>query len=343
MHGLLFQGTGLVEDREDLPDPAIESPTDAVIAVTRTGLCGSDLHTYEGRESARPGVVPGHEAVGTITALGAEVEGFSVGDHVFVPFTTSCGSCRACRDGLSARCEVGQLFGWGDPHDLASPVLHGGQASKLRVPQADGTLVLVPEGVSDPGATLLTDNLPTGWFAAERANPVAGEPALVVGLGSVGLSAVASLRAMGAEPVYASDPADDRLARAVGLGARPVRSGEGVEVPAVVEAAGTARAQAFAFEGVRPGGTLSVIAVQTDEQFPFSPIAAYDKNITVRFGRAPVRSVLDRLLPAIADGHLAIPDEVVVTHPAESLRDGPDFYRRFAERTPGLVKALFLP
>jgi threonine dehydrogenase-like Zn-dependent dehydrogenase len=342
MHGLLFQGTGLVEYREDLPDPAIESPTDAVIAVTRTGLCGSDLHTYEGRESARPGVVPGHEAVGTITALGDEVEGFSIGDRVFVPFTTSCGSCRACRDGLSARCEVGQLFGWGDPNDLAEPALHGGQASMLRVPQADGTLVLVPDGVSDPGATLLTDNLPTGWFAAERANPVAGEPALVVGLGSVGLSAVASLRAMRADPVYAFDPVDDRLARAVRLGARPVSSGEGVEVPAVVEAAGTGQAQAFAFARVRPGGTLSVIAVQTDEMFPFSPIAAYDKNITVRFGRAPVRSVLDGLLPALANGRLAIPDEAIVTHPAESLSDGPDLYRRFAEREPGLVKALFV-
>ena len=341
MHGLLFQGTGLIEYREDLPDPIIESPTDAVIAVTRTGLCGSDLHTYEGRESARPGVVPGHEAVGQVVAVGDEVQGFSRGDHVFVPFTTSCGVCRACRDGLSARCEVGQLFGWGDPTDLSAPALHGSQASMLRVPQADGTLVLVPEGISDPGATLLTDNLPTGWFAAERADPVAGEPALVVGLGSVGLSAVASLRAMGADPVFAFDPVDDRLARAVGLGARPLRSGEAVEVPAVVEAAGTAGAQAFAFEAVRPGGTLSVIAVQTDEQFPFSPIAAYDKNVTVRFGRAPVRSVLDRLLPALTDGRLVIPDEVVVTHPAESLGDGPELYRRFAEREPGLVKALF--
>ena len=85
----------------------------------------------------------------------------------------------------------------------------------VRVPQADGTLVLVPEGVSDAGATLLTDNLPTGWFAAEQADPIAGEPALVVGLGSVGLSAVASLRAMGADPVYARDPVADRLAPAV--------------------------------------------------------------------------------------------------------------------------------
>jgi threonine dehydrogenase-like Zn-dependent dehydrogenase len=121
-----------------------------------------------------------------------------------------------------------------------------------------------------------------------------------------------------------------------------VSSGEGVEVPAVVEAAGTGQAQAFAFARARPGGTLSVIAVQTDEMFPFSPIAAYDKNITVRFGRAPVRSVLDGLLPALANGRLAIPDEAIVTHPAESLSDGPDLYRRFAEREPGLVKALFV-
>ena len=346
MHGLLFQGPGTIEYRSDIPDPVIENPTDAVISVTRTGLCGSDLHTYEGRESARPGVVPGHEAVGEIVSVGEGVSQFSVGESVLVPFTTSCGLCGACRSGLAARCERGQLFGWGDPLDLSAPALHGGQASMLRVPLADGTLVRVPGGVSDAQATLLTDNLPTGWFAVERSEPIAGEPAMVVGLGSVGLSAVVSLQALGADPVFAVDPAEDRLTAAVSLGAVPVGPGDRglpAAVPSVVEAAGTAAAQAFAFRSVRPGGTLSVIAVQTEDVFPFTPIQAYDSNITVRFGRAPVRSVLDRLLPILEAGQLKIPDEAIVTNPAEPLSQGPDLYRRFATREPGLVKALFAP
>lgn len=216
----------------------------------------------------------------------------------------------------------------------------------MRVPYADGTLVHIPAGVSDAAAVLLTDNLPTGWFAAERSHPIEGEPAMVVGLGSVGLSTVMSLRALGAEPIYAVDPVASRLALAAELGAVPALPG-GADVPAhlpaVVEAAGTAKAQALAFQAVGPGGTLSVIAVQTDAGFPFTPVEAYDRNITVRFGRAPVRSVLDRLLPMVGEGSLEIPEELIVTHPAESLENGPELYRAFAGRRPGLVKVLFAP
>ena len=343
MHGLTYDGPGKISYHRQLPDPTIEAPGDVIIRVDRSGLCGSDLHTYEGREHARAGVVPGHEAVGTVTGIGKTVAGFSVGDRVVVPFTTSCGTCKPCLIGLSARCENGSLFGWGDPDNLSAPAVNGGQASMLRVPLADGTLVPIPDGVSDAQAVLLTDNLPTGWYAAERSDPIEGEAALVVGLGSVGLSAVAALRALGADPVFAVDPAEDRLARAEMLGASPLTpvAGSRRGVTSVVEAAGTKAAQGYAFQSVRPGGTLSVIAVQTDAEFPFTPVNAYDANITVRFGRAPVRSVLNRMLPMIKSGALQIPDDVIVTHPTEALEDGPDLYRAFADREPGLVKALF--
>lgn len=343
MRGLTFEGPGSIAYHSNLPDPIIEAPTDVIIRVDRTGLCGSDLHPYEGREAARPGVVPGHEAIGTVVELGGSVTGFAVGDRVVVPFTTSCGTCTPCVIGLSARCVNGSLFGWGDPDNLSAPAVNGGQASMLRVPLADGSLVQIPDGVPDIQAVLLTDNLPTGWYAAERSDPVAGEAALVVGLGSVGLSAVAALRALGADPIFAVDPVTDRLVRAEMLGASPLAQGIGPtkEVASVVEAAGTRAAQEFAFRSVRPGGTLSVIAVQTDAVFPFSPVNAYDANITLRFGRAPVRSVLNRLLPLIDSGGLEIPDDAIVTHPDEALEDGPDLYRAFADRDPGLVKALF--
>jgi alcohol dehydrogenase len=346
MQGLIFQGPGQIEYRDDLADPTVVHPGDAVIAVSRAGLCGSDLHTYEGREAARAGVVAGHEAVGEIVEIGDDVRSFSVGDRVIVPFTTSCGRCRACRTGLTARCGLGRLFGWGDPDDLAEPALEGGQASRLRVPLADSTLVRIPAGLSDEQAILLTDNLPTGWYASERSDPVAGEPAMVVGLGSVGLSAVAAFRSLGADPVFAVDPIEDRLIRAALLGAVPVSPGDPrlpADLPSVVEAAGTAAAQESAFGSLRPGGTLSVIAVQTDNAFPFTPVDAYDRNATVRFGRAPVRSVLERIVPMLVAGEIEMPDGAIVTHPAEQLRDGPELYRRFAARESGLVKALFAP
>lgn len=344
MNGLLFQGPGSIEFSAQIPDPIVEKPTDAVIRVTQTGLCGSDLHPYEGREAARPGVVPGHEAVGEIIATGHEVRDFNVGDRVLVPFTASCGTCHACRDGLSARCSTGELFGWGDPVDLDQPAVHGGQAALMRVPQADGTLVLVPDKVTDEQAVLLTDNIPTGWYAARRSLPIAGEPAMVVGLGSVGLAAVIALRSMGAGPIFGTDPVDDRMERAERLGAVPVRSNDlPGGLPSVVEAAGARAAQRAAFESVGPGGTLSVIAVQTDDQFPFTPVEAYDANVTIRFGRAPARSILDDIMPIINAGALQVPADVIVTHPRQRLEEGPDLYRAFSARQPGLVKATFTP
>ncbi len=335
---------GRIEYRDDLPDPIVEEPADAVIEVARAGLCGSDLHPYEGREGARVGVIPGHEAIGRIVAVGEDVPSFTTGDRVLACFTASCGVCDACRREISARCAHSRLFGWGDPDDPSRPALSGGQASMLRVPLAGGTLVKIPAGVTDPQAVLLTDNLPTGWYAAERADPVAGDPAMVVGLGAVGLCAVVALRALGADPVFAVDPVEDRRERAQRLGAVPVAPGTAGApsgLPSIVEAAGTPEAQRAAFTALRPGGTLSVVAVQTETTFPFTPIESYDRNVTVRFGRAPVRSVLDRLLPRLED--LQVPDNVIVTHPAEPLESGPDLYRRFAAREPGLVKALFAP
>ena len=352
MHGLVLEDVGRVVHRTDLPDPTITAGTDAVVAVRRAGLCGSDLHPYEGREAVRFGVVCGHEAVGEVVAAGAEVAGVGVGDRVVVPFTTSCGSCGPCSRGLTARCVRGELFGFGPADDPAVPALQGCQAQYVRVPLAGSTLVGVPDHVEDAVAVLLTDNLPTAWCAVERAGVVAPAPLAVVGLGAVGLCAVGVATAMGARPVLAVDPVDERRDAAARLGADVATPDDavaavaelthGAGVAAVVEAAGTTGAQHLACALVRPGGTLSVIAVQTGASFGFTPVAAYDANLTVRFGRASVRAALDRVLPQAA-GLLSAVGAVLVGDAALALADGPDAYARFARRERGTLKVVFAP
>jgi alcohol dehydrogenase len=348
MRGLTLDGVETITFRDDLPEPTLEADTDVIVKVERAGLCGSDLHPYLGREPVRFGVIPGHEVVGTVVEIGAAIERFPVGRRVMVPFTTSCGECGACRRGLSARCERGQLFGYGDPSDLTKPALEGGQAEFVRVPLADGTLVDVPDGVSDETALLLADNYPTGWHAVRRARVRPGRAVAVVGLGAVGLSATSAARAMGADPVLAVDPVADRQRRAAQLGVRAVHPGDADDAasemtdggfPSVVDATGALPGQGLALRLLRTGGTLSIISVPTFDRFAFTPFDAYDRNATVATGRAPVRSLLDQLLPLL--DRIEIPTNVIVTHPSVPIEQGPAMYRRFAAREPGIVKVLF--
>ena len=300
----------------------------------------------------RFGVVTGHEIVGEVVATGGAVTAVAVGERVLAAFTTSCGRCAPCRRGLTARCVRGELFGFGPADRPHAPALHGGQAELVRVPLADTTLVAVPPSLDDTAAVLLTDNLPTAWCAVERADPRPDAPVVVVGLGAVGLCAAAVAIRSDASAVLAVDPVPARRAAAARLGVHCARPEAAVEVlsalgsdegaAAVVEAAGGHQAQALASELVRPGGTLSVIAVQTGSAFGFSPVDAYGRNLTVRFGRAPVRSALDRMLPDAVELARTLAD-VVITHPHVDLADGPATYERFARRAGGTIKAVFAP
>lgn len=342
---LVFDGPGRIRHVTDHPDPVVQDPGDAVVRVLAAGLCGSDLHPYEGREPCRAGTVPGHEVVGVVTAVGADVSRVAVGDRVVVPFSTSCGTCAACGRGLSSRCERGQLFGWGDP-DPAGWVLDGGQAGLVRVPLADGSLVGLPEAIGDLAGLLLADNLPTGWYAARRGGVEPGSRVAVVGLGAVGLCAIAAARAMGAAEVIALDPVPSRRDGATQMGAQaidPADAPPDLGCDVAIDAAGPAAAQLLAARAVRPGGAVSIIAVQTDAAFAIDPVTAYDRNLQITAGRAPVRALLDDLLPLVAAGELAVPVDAVLTHPDRPLAEGPDLYRRFAAREPGLVKASFRP
>ena len=345
MRGLTLDGIRTISYREDLPVPVLIDTRDAIVAVTAAGLCGSDLHPYEGRERVRFGVVQGHEIVGTVTEVGVHCS-LRIGDRVAAAFTTSCGSCEFCRSGLSARCASSELFGYASPDD-DSRGLGGGQAGLARIPLADTTAVRLPDSVDDLQGVLLTDNFPTAWYAAARADIVPKAPVAVVGLGSVGLCAVVAAFAHGAGDVLAVDLVAERRVRAERLGAKTASPADlGPELgsfSSVIEAAGAPAAQRLAFDLLRPGGTLSVIAVQTAGVFAFTPVEAYDRNLTVRAGRAPVRSVLDELLPRVEAGDVSVPADVVVTHPAVDLAEGPETYRAFSAREDGIIKVVFRP
>lgn len=338
MRALVFDGPREIVVSEH-PDPAIVDPDDAIVRVEAAGLCGSDLHPYSARERAAPGVVTGHEAVGEVVEAGASVRGVGIGDRVIVPFTTSCGRCAACLAGLSARCEVGRLFGWGDLYHLDRR-LDGCQAELVRVPLASSTLVPCP-AVSASHAVLLSDNLPTALVAIERARHESGTLA-IVGLGSVGLCAIAIARASGIEDIVAFDPIATRAVVAESLGARIVSEVDVDQVGAssVVEAAGTASALRTSLAMARAGATISIISVQTERSFAITPVEAYDENLVLALGRASVKSTLDahiERLTAMGDDVV----DVIVDRPGLPLSEGPRAYEAFADRQ--FVKATFDP
>jgi threonine dehydrogenase-like Zn-dependent dehydrogenase len=177
---------------EDVPDPVIEAPTDAIVRVTSTGLCGSDLHLYETLGAfMTPGDIVGHEPMGYVVAVGDEVDNLEVGDRVVVPFNISCGHCWMCDQGLQSQCEVTQnrehgtgasLFGYSKLYGSVP----GGQAELLRVPHADYGPVKVPDGPPDERFLYLSDVLPTAWQAVKYADVPKGGTLLVLGLGPIG-------------------------------------------------------------------------------------------------------------------------------------------------------------
>jgi threonine dehydrogenase-like Zn-dependent dehydrogenase len=307
MRALTFHGRETIR-LESVPDPSIEAPTDAIVRVRLSSICGSDLHPYHEREKGLDrGTVMGHEFVGEVVEVGRDTAGLSFGDRVLSPFSTSCGRCFFCRAGLTSRCESSQLFGWVG----GGSGLQGAQAEYIRVPQAEGTLLVIPDGVTEEEALLLGDVFSTGYFCARQAAVESGGTYAVVGCGPVGLMAIVGARELGAEEPFAIDSVPERLELARGLGARTIdreredpltvvrEATEGRGADAVLEAVGSPGAGRLAMDLVRPGGTISVVGVHNEDRFPFTPEEAYDKNLTFRVGRCPARAVMEALIPVV--------------------------------------------
>ncbi|KAA8711332.1 glutathione-independent formaldehyde dehydrogenase [Pseudomonas cannabina] len=226
MKAIVYSGPRDVSVK-NVPDAKIEKPTDALIRVTSTNICGSDLHMYEGRTSFETGRIFGHENMGQVIEVGAGVDRIKVGDWVCLPFNIGCGFCENCEKGLTGYCltanpgSAGAAYGFADMGDH-----EGGQAELLRVPYADFNCLLLPEDASEreDDYVMLSDIFPTGWHATELAGLLPGESVAIYGAGPVGLMAAHSAMIKGASQVFVVDSHPDRLALAAKMGATPINS-----------------------------------------------------------------------------------------------------------------------
>jgi threonine dehydrogenase-like Zn-dependent dehydrogenase len=225
MKAIVWHGVGDIR-AEDVPEPRIQDPTDAIVAITASAICGTDLHFVRGTMSGmREGTILGHEAVGVVEEVGADVRNLVPGDRVVVPSTIGCGVCSYCRAGYYAQCDTANPNGpgtafFGGPE--AAGAFHGLQAERARIPFANTGLVKLPDEVGDDDAIALSDIFPTGWMAAENAEIAPGDTVAIFGCGPVGQFAIASAKLMEAGRVFAVDEVPSRLDMARAQGAETV-------------------------------------------------------------------------------------------------------------------------
>ncbi|MFN7943937.1 MAG: zinc-dependent alcohol dehydrogenase family protein [Blastocatellia bacterium] len=321
---------------ENVPDATLIEPTDAVVTVTRACICGSDLWPYKAMKHSDSGVVMGHEAIGIVAEVGADVRTIKVGDFVIMPFAWSDGTCEFCREGLQTSCLHGGFFG--------NARVAGAQAEAVRIPQADGTLFVLPVGKDEalmPSLLTLSDVMGTGHHAAVTAQVGPGRIAAVVGDGAVGLCGVIAAQRLGAEQIILLGRHPDRIALAREFGATDVVSERGDEAVervraltgglgahSVLECVGTDQAMFTSISIARPGGAVGRVGVPQDEMMPASQSAFYN-NITVGGGPAPVRAYIDELLPDVLEGRI---EPGRVFDRVTGLDGVPDGYRAMNER-----------
>jgi threonine dehydrogenase-like Zn-dependent dehydrogenase len=322
---------------EDVPDPVLREPTDAVVRVLRSCICGSDLWPYASRPETGDGDRIGHEFLGVVEDIGRDVSGLTPGDLVVAPFVWADNSCDFCREGLQTSCRHGGMWARG--------VVDGGQGEAVRVPQAQGTLVKLPVAEDSallPSLLTLSDVLPTGHHCAVTAGVGPRTSVTVIGDGAVGLCAVLAAKRLGAERIILMGRHKDRTDLGREFGATDVvaeRGEAGIErvreltggdgTHTVLECVGLKPAIETAFSVVRNGGTVSRVGAP---QYPDVPadFGVFLRNITLTGGVAPARAYIDELLPDVLEGRV---------HPGHvfdrtvSLDQVPDGYHAMADRS----------
>src|SRR5213083_2861946 len=335
MRATVMYGAGDVRV-EDVPDARLVDATDAVVAVTRSAICGSDLWPYKSMEPTEGGRRMGHEFIGVVDAVGDEVRTLDVGDLVVAPFVWSDGTCVFCREGFQTSCLHGGRYG--------SDGVDGGQGEAVRVPQADGTLVVLPVDEDDalmPSLLTLADVMATGHHAAVSARVAPGKTVAVVGDGAVGLCGVIAARRLGAERIIVLGRHPDRIALARDFGATDVVSERGDEAVkrvrelsdgfgahSVLECVGYEQSTVTALSIARPGGAVGRVGLPQQESIPTTLTTFFD-NVTISGGPAPARAYIEELLPDVLEGRI---EPGRVFDRVTNLDGVPDGYRAMNDR-----------
>ncbi|MGD9571274.1 MAG: zinc-binding dehydrogenase [Thermoleophilia bacterium] len=361
MKGLTFQGVQDVRV-EEVPDPGIDAPTDAIVRVTMAAICGSDLHIYNAGEAFGfpEGSRLGHEFIGTVEAVGADVRNVKPGDRVLSSCSVACGECTWCREGLASSCVRWSLFGWAPRTWQHGGSVQGGQSELVRVPLADATLHPMPEALAgdDRERSLLpiVDVMSTGWHGLISAGAAPGQSVVVIGDGAVGLAGVHGAKAKGAERIVCLGHHAGRLETATTLGATLTvdsrddeeikqlvmehTSGEGAHV--VVDTISGPESMATAHATVRPGGTIACLGM--DHFMGKTPsVNWFDqflRNISVTGGLVPGRRYFPELLGLVESGAL---DPAPMLSHTLSLGEAADGYRMMAQRADGVTKVALRP
>ncbi|HTW14127.1 MAG TPA: zinc-dependent alcohol dehydrogenase family protein [Nocardioides sp.] len=323
----------------EVPDPTIEQATDAIVKVTAGCICGSDLWPYRGENEITAGQTIGHECIGVVEEVGADVTSFRPGDFVIVPFDHCDNTCAHCLAGVQSAC-------------VNYGVTVSGQAEYARVTQAEGSLVKLdgaPDAALVPSLLALSDVMPTGWHAAVAAGVRPGGTTVVIGDGAVGLCGVLAAATMGAETIIAMSRHEPRqeLARAFGAthvvaergregGAIVKEITGGVGADSVLECVGTDAAMRTAFGVARPGATVGFVGVPHGVELPVRTMFA--KNVGLAGGIAPVRRYLPDLLQLVLDGRIDPGRVFDATLPLDEVAEG---YRAMDERR--AIKVLIQP
>ena len=299
---------------ESVPDPVLSTGADAIVKVVAACVCGSDLWPYRGVTPTHEPHRIGHEFIGVVEAVGEDVAMIAVGDFVIAPFYVCDNTCENCRNGVSTSCLNG---GWWGSSDRAGSFADGGQGERVRVPLADGTLVVVPGPVGEeevPGLLSLADVMGTGHHAAVSAGVSTGDSVAVVGDGAVGLCAIIASKRLGAETIIAMSRHPERQALARRFGATHIveeRGAEGVArvqeltggigADRVLECVGTKESMDQAIRSTRPGGMVGYVgAPNGGPELPVRPL--FNRNVGVNGGIAPVRGYIEELLPDVRSG-----------------------------------------
>jgi alcohol dehydrogenase len=326
---------------------------EAVVRVTLTTICGTDLHIVRGEYPVKPGLVIGHEQVGVIDELGQGVEGYSVGDRVLVGAITPCGQCNACLSGHLSQCGHGggyeALGGW-----RLGNTIHGAQAEYVKIPYAQANLAKIPDELTDEQVVLLADIASTGFSGAESAGIRLGDAVVVFAQGPIGLCATAGAKLMGASLIIGVDGDDTRLAAAKRMGAdvvvdyrkedvvARVKALSGGGVDAAIEALGTQQTFENALRCLRPGATLSSLGVYSGKlQMPYDAFAAGlgDHRIVTTLcpgGKERMR----RLMELVRSRRVDLTP--LITH-SYALEDITKAYTLFGERKDGVLKVAVRP